>query len=418
MLVQTVLNRCYKFKSFIYRCAYMVQAPDGESHMIVELEARANGQKLCAECLKPCPGYDRLPARDFRFIPIWGIAVFFRYARRRVDCPQHGVVAEWLPWADDKSRLTHAFKIYLAQWAQHLSWKKVADIFKVTWRNVFDAVDYVVDYGLKHRRLEGIQALGIDEIQYRLGHQYLTLVYQIDAGCRRLLYVGKDRTEETLRGFFDFFGEARSRALEAICSDMWKPYLTVIAAMVPQALNILDRFHIMKKLNEAVDETRRQEARQLEHDGYEPILQHSRWLLLKDKRNQKASQLAKLRQLLRYNLKTVKAYLLKEAFQQFWQYTSPWWAEQFLVQWTKRAMCSKIEPMKKVARMLRHHQGLIINWFKTKERLSNGIVEGFNNKAKLTMRKAYGFKQFRTLKVALYHQLGNLPVPELTHRFF
>ena len=418
MLVQTVLNRCYKFKSFVYTHVHMVQAADGESQMIVEIEARAKGQKLCAACLQPCPGYDSMPARDFRFIPIWGIAVFFRYARRRVECPTHGVIAEWLPWADDKSRLTHAFKIYLAQWAQHLSWKKVADIFNVTWRNVFDAVDYVVAYGLKHRSLDGIKALGIDEVQYRLGHQYLTLVYQIDAGCRRLLYVGKDRTEETLRGFFDFFGGVRSRALEAICSDMWKPYLTVIAAMVPQVLNILDRFHIMKKLNEAVDETRRQEARQLEHDGYEPILQHSRWLLLKDKRNQKASQLAKLRQLLQYNLKTVKAYLLKEAFQQFWQYTSPPWAEQFLVQWTKRAMYSKIEPMKKVARMLRHHQGLILNWFKTKERLSNGIVEGFNNKAKLTMRKAYGFKQFRTLEVALYHQLGDLPVPQLTHKFF
>lgn len=199
---------------------------------------------------------------------------------------------------------------------------------------------------------------------------------------------------------------------------MWKPYLTVIAAMVPQAIHILDRFHIMKKFNEAIDETRRQEARQLENDGYEPILKNSRWLLLKDKKNQKASQLAKLRQLLRYNLKTVRAYLLKEAFQHFWQYTSASWAEHFLEQWTKRAMYSKIEAMKEVARMLRRHHDLIINWFKTQERLSNGIVEGFNNKAKLTIRKAYGFKQFRTLEVALYHQLGDLPVPELTHKFF
>ena len=418
MLVQTLLNRCYKFKSFIYTRVYLLQVCNGESHMIVEMEARANGQKFCAKCRKPCPGYDSLQARNFRFIPIWGIAVFLRYARRRVDCPQHGVIAEWLPWADDQSRLTHAFKIYLAQWAQHLSWKKVADIFKVTWGNVFEAVEYVVEYGLKHRCLEGIKALGIDEIQYRLGHQYLTLVYQIDAGCRRLLYIGKEHTEETLHGFFDFFGAVRSRALEAICSDMWKPYLTVIAARASQAINILDRFHIMKKFNEAIDETRRQEARQLEQDGYEPILKNSRWLLLKDKSNQKASQLAKLRQLLHYNLKTVKAYLLKEAFQHFWQYTSPWWAEQFLVQWTKRAMASKIEAMKEVARMLRRHQPLILNWFKTKERLSNGIVEGFNNKAKLTIRKAYGFKQFRTLEVALYHQLGDLPVPELTHKFF
>ena len=173
----------------------------------------------------------------------------------------------------------------------------------------------------------------------------------------------------------------------------------------------------MKKFNEAIDATRREEVRQLKEDGHEPILKKSRWVLLKNKKNQSTTQLAKLRELTKYNLKTVKVYLLREAFQKFWKYKSPYWAEQFLKQWTRRAMYSKIDEIKKVARMLRAHQPLILNWFKTKERLSNGIVEGFNNKAKLTMRKAYGFKQYRTLQIALYHQLGALPEPEFTHKF-
>ena len=419
MLLQTILNHCYKFKSFVYKNIYFEEDPEKGQKLVVEIEPRLNGQTLCSKCQKPSSRYGKMPKpRDFRFIPIWGIPVFFRYHRRRVNCPTHSVVAEWLPWAEGNSPLTIALKLYLASWAKHLSWQTVAELFNVTWANVFASVEYVVEFGLKHRCLDDIKAIGIDEIQYRLGHQYLTLVYQIDEGSRRLLYIAKDRSEESLRGFFEMLGETRSQLLEAACSDMWKPYLNVIAEMASNAINILDRFHIMKKFNEAIDNVRRKEARQLEEDGYEPILKNSRWLLLKNPAKQKASQLAKLAELLKYNLKTVRAYLLKQAFQQFWQYTSVYWAEQFLKQWTKRAMYSKIDEIKAVARMLRTHQHLILNWFETKERLSNGIVEGFNNKAKLTMKKAYGFKQYKTLRIALYHQLGDLSMPELAHKFF
>jgi transposase len=419
MLLQTILNHCYKFKSFVYKNIYFEEDSKNGQKLVVEIEPRLNGQALCTKCQKPSSRYGKMPnPRDFRFIPIWGIPVFFRYHRRRVNCPTHGVVAEWLPWAEGNSPLTIALKLYLASWAKYLSWQTVAELFHVTWANVFASVEYVVEFGLKHRCLDGIKAIGIDEIQYRLGHQYLTLVYQIDEGSRRLLYIAKDRSEESLRGFFERLGETRSQLVEVVCSDMWKPYLNVIAEMASNALNILDRFHIMKKFNEAIDNVRRKEARQLEEDGYEPILKNSRWLLLKNPANQKASQLAQLAELLKYNLKTVRAYLLKQAFQQFWEYTSTYWAEQFLQQWTKRAMYSRIDELKALARMLRTHQHLILNWFETKERLSNGIVEGFNNKAKLTMKKAYGFKQYKTLRIALYHQLGNLSTPELAHKFF
>jgi len=412
------LNRCCKFKSFVFGKVYFEDKFTEKEKLIIEIEPRENGQKLCSECHKPCPGYDTLPARDFRFIPIWGIAVFFRYCRRRVECPEHGIRVEWLPWAEGKSPLTTHLKIYLAHWAEYLPWKKVAEIFKVTWENVFTAVEYIVEYGLKNRCLDGIQAIGIDEIQYKLGHQYLTLVYQIDDGCRRLLYLAKDRTEESLKGFFDWLGEARTAILEAICTDMWPPYLKVIAEKAPKVINVLDRFHIVKKFNEAIDNIRRREAQKLKAEGKEPILKHSRWLLLKNPINQTASELTKLAELLLHNLQTVRAYLLKESFQDFWTYSSTYWAGQFMKQWTKQAMYSKIDEIKDVARMLRRHEDLILNWFRTKEPLSNGMVEGFNLKANLTIRKGYGFKQYRTLEVALYHQLGDLPYPELTHKFF
>jgi transposase len=121
--------------------------------------------------------------------------------------------------------------------------------------------------------------------------------------------------------------------------------------------------------------------------------------------------------LLKLNLKAVRAYLLREDFQRFWEYRSPWWAKRFLKQWCTRTMRSKIEPMKKVARMLRSHEGLILNWFRAKGTMSSGVVEGLNSKVKLTMKKAYGFRTVQAVELALYHSLGKLPEPESTHRF-
>ena len=126
----------------------------------------------------------------------------------------------------------------------------------------------------------------------------------------------------------------------------------------------------------------------------------------------------KLRDLLRYNLQSVRAYLLKEDFDQFWDYVSPTWAGKFLDEWCSQTMRSQIEPLKKVVKMLRTHRPLILNYFKAKKQFSSGVVEGLNNKVKVTMRKSYGFRTFRITEMALYHSLGKLPEPELTHRFF
>ncbi len=418
MLIKTILNYCLKYNSFLYKKVHFSKNRSGEPEIIIDIAARANGKKLCSICKKHCKGYDRLSTRLFKFIPIWGIPVFFRYIPRRVECPVHGVVVEYIPWAEGKSHLTNVLKIYLSYWAKHLSWSTVAEIFKVQWYNVFESVEYVVKYGIKNRCLDKIKAIGIDEIQYRAGHVYLTLVYQIDSGCRRLLYISKDRTVKSLLGFFRLLGQVRSSAIEVVCTDMWKPYLKVIAKKIPQALNILDRFHIMKKFNEAIDKTRSQESHEYKKAGLEAIFKHSRWCLLKNKNKQKESQLAKLKELMKYNLKCVKCMLLRDAFQKFWTYCSSYWAKRFFEQWLDRVNRSNIEEMKKVANMLKRHDELIFNWFKTQEHFSNGIVEGFNNKAKLTIKKAYGFKQFRTVEVALYHQLGDLPTPKLTHTFY
>ena len=417
MQLKTILNQCHKFKSFVYDQVRLVNR-NGKKHIEVDVLPRRNGKAICSGCERPARLYDRLNKRRFEFIPLWGYRVFLVYLMRRVDCINCGVKVEQVPWARGKRELTDTYQQFLAHWAKKLSWKEVAISFQTSWDKVFNAVEYVVQWGLEHRELSGITAIGVDEIAWRKGHHYLTMVYQIDAGNTRLLWVGKDRTVKTFLRFFRFFGKERSQALKYICSDMWKPYIKVIEKKASQAIHILDRFHIVAKLNKAIDKVRAGEHRQMQKDGYEPLLKNSRWCLLKRWENLTEKQEAKLNDLLKYNLTSVRAYLLKEDFSGFWEYVSPAWAEKFLDRWCTRVMRSKIDPMKKVAKSLRAHKPLILNWFKAKKTFSSGVVEGLNNKAKVTTRNSYGFRTYRGAEVALYHALGALPVPKVTHEFF
>ena len=256
------------------------------------------------------------------------------------------------------------------------------------------------------------------QIQYSKGHKYLTLVYQIDLDVTRLLWVGKERTIESFRGFFTTIGEEITSRIVFICSDMWEPYLKVIRENCSEALHILDRFPFVAKMNKALDEVRAGESRRMASEGRTPLLKKSRWLLLKREENLKEEQRFRLRDLLRHNLKTVRAYLLKEAFQQLWEYNSPSWAGKFLDEWCRQTMRSRFEPMKKIARSLRQHRELILNYFRAQKLISSGFVGSLNNKAKVTMRKPYGFRTYRVLELALCHSLGKLPEPVSTHDFF
>ena len=413
-MLTRLLNACYHFPGFVYGAVRLIETI---STIEVDVRPRRGSRPRCSCCGRVGPGYDVLPVRRFEFIPIWGYAVQLLYAMRRVNCRACGVKVEQVPWAEGKHTLTKAYMVYLAHWARKLSWQETALSFRTTWEHVCQAVEYVVQWGLAHRQLDSIQAIGVDEISVGRGHQYLTLVYQIEADCVRLLWVGKERTTESFEKFFVLIGAELAAKIEFVCSDMWKPYLDLIARHCTQALNILDRFHVVAKLNLALDEVRASEARRMAREGYEPVLKKKRWCLLKRPENLTDTQRTSLRELLGYNLRSVRAYLLKEEFQLFWDYDAPAWAAKFLDAWCTRAMRSRIEPVKKFARTIRAHRELLLNYFRARKQFSSGVVEGLNNKAKVTMRKAYGYRSFRIAELSLYHVLGKLPEPpDWTHK--
>jgi transposase len=415
MRLISLLNQLQHYAGFVYEKAR--HCPESKT-IEVTVRPRRGSRPVCSGCETAGTAYDHLGMRRFEFVPLWGCMVVLLYHMRRVDCRTCGVRVETVPWGIGKHQLSKPYMLFLAHWARKLSWKETAGSFCTTWEKVAQSVEYVVQWGLEHRQLAPIAAIGVDEIQYARGHKYLTLVYQIEQGCTRLLWIGRERTKESFGEFFTMIGEELTGNIQYVCSDMWQAYLTVIRERCSQALHVLDRFHIVAKMNEALNDVRAAEARALARDGYEPVLAKTRWCVLKRKANLTRDQRFRLRDLLRYNLKTVRAYLLKEDFQQLWDYQSPHWAGRFLDEWCAQVMRSRIEPMKKVARTLRSHRTLILNYFHARKQLSSGIVEGLNNKAKLTMRKSYGFRTYRITEIALYHALGKLPEPEVVHRFY
>lgn len=184
MLLTRLLNACHHFPGFVYTDARLCE----EAKSIeIDVRPRLGSKPRCFGCGQSAPCYDHRDCRRFEFIPIWGFAVFLLYRMRRVDCQRCGVTVEEVPWGMGKHTLCKAYMLYLAHWARKLSWKETAQSFHTSWEKVVQSVEYVVQWGLAHRELGTIRAIGVDKIQYGKGHRYLTLVYQIEAGCVRLL---------------------------------------------------------------------------------------------------------------------------------------------------------------------------------------------------------------------------------------
>lgn len=367
----------------------------------------------CGRCGQPGRYRDTRSVRSFRHVPLWRIEVILFYAPRRVHCEACcGIYVERMPWVAGKRRMTTALAVFLATWAKELPWARVAALFRCSWGTVNNAVAYVVEYGLANRDLSNITQIGVDEISRKRGHVYLTNVYDLERGV--LIWSGEDRTKASFKAFFEFLGPERCEQLEGICCDMWRPYIETIQTYAPGATLVFDKFHIVSHLLKAVDEVRRQEISEKGKEHKELVIK-TRYIWLKNPWNLTDGQDVRLRSLEKLNLKINRAYLLKEAFRQFWDYTSRSWAEKYLRKWFWWATHSRLEPMKDFAWMIRNHEKGILNYFNMK--ITNATVEGLNNKAKVISRRAYGFRTPTTFIQNLYLCMGDLPMPQTVHRF-
>ncbi len=297
MLLTRLLNACHHHPGFVYERARL---RENTKTIEVEIRPRRGSKPICSGCYRSGRSYDHLSERRFEFIPVWGYAVILLYGMRRVDCRGCGVRVEALPWAIGKNTLTRAYMLFLPIGRENSPGERPPDPSTPAGIRYARLLSMWCSGGLANRQLGPYGQIGVDEIQYGRGHQYLTLVYQIESTCTRLLWVGKERTTESFQGFFRVIGAELASKIEFVCSDMWPPYLQLIKQHCSQALNILDRFHIVAKMNKALDEVRASEARQLVREGYEPVLKKTRWCLLKRTHNLTGLQRIRLRDLLRY----------------------------------------------------------------------------------------------------------------------
>ena len=254
--------------------------------------------------------------------------------------------------------------------------------------------------------------IGIDEISRKRGHVYHTVVYDLDK--RRLIWIGAGRDKATLRRFFQWWGKQRTAAIQGVCCDMWQNYIDVVTEYCGEQVIVFDKFHIIRHLMEAIDKVRRMEAKTLAEAGND-ILKGSRYIWLKNPWNLTDKQHARLSDLLKMNMKIVKAYLLKELFRKLWRYKRRSWACRYLKRWFWWATHSRIKPLRDFAWMLRRHEQGILAYFKL--RIDNGAVEAMNNNAKAISHKARGFRSEKNFNLALIHGLSRLELPTPRHRF-
>lgn len=291
---------------------------------------------------------------------------------------------------------------------RHLSWRQTARSFQTSWEAVYRSVEGLVQWGLARRKLQGVRAIGVDEIRWGQGKRadgFLTVIYPIDIAGDCCGWDASEPERPCAEVWLPW-EKGWSGGLRFVCSDMWQPYLNVIAAKAGQALHVLDRFHITMHLNQALDQVRRVESGRLRGRPLAQRLKRMRWQLLRKGTRVRGHARRKLDALVASKLATARAWNLKESFQYLWHYKSYIWAGAFLDYWCALAMRSRLEPMKKVARMLRTHEKLLLNWFKAKGEISGGAVEGLNNKIRVVTDELTASEPSMLWK-ALYHTLGN-----------
>jgi len=407
MLVSTIVRLTLGVKDHRIVCSRLTA-----NELRIELDVKKRRKLPCSICGIRIRQKDKLEQRRWRHVSLWGIAVFLYYCPRRVNCPEHGVRVERIPWAMGKKPISFPLITVLAFWSRLLPWDQVARLFNVSWNTVRSAVEAAVAYGREHEDYRGVRFIGIDEISRKRGHVYHTNVYDLER--KRLIWSGAHRDKDSLLRFFQWWGKERTAAIEGVCCDMWQNYIDVVHENCGEAVIVFDKFHIVRHLMDAIDQVRRMEAKALA-DSDSEVLKGTRYIWLKNPWNLTGKQKLCLSDLLKMNLKIVKAYLLKELFRKLWDYKRRGWAAKYLKRWFWWATHSRIKPLRDFAWILRRHEEGILSYFDL--RIDNGLVEAMNNNAKAISHRARGYRSEKNFSLALIHGLGKLQLPQCQHRF-
>ena len=349
-------------------------------------------KRRCSRCGRCCPGYDQLDPCRWRHLDWGGVRVRLKYPPRRVRCKTCGVVVEKVPWAaSGGTRFTWDFEEQVAFFTQRTDKTAVETVFGIAWRTVGAIIQRVVHRRRPKPHLSKLKHIGVDELSYRKGHRYLTLVTDHATGL--IVWAKEGKSADTLTAFFDELGEATCLKIRAVTMDMSKAYISAVRRHLPHAQIVFDRFHVQQLVNDALDRTRRDEWNEVRRGHGDPeaakSVKNLRWVLLKRPWNLTPQQDTRLSTLQKDNRRIYRAYLLKEKFAEILDRRQPNVVRDKLQDWLTWASRSRLPAFVKAARTIRQHLDDIVAY--TRFRLTNGVVEGLNNKARLLTRRAYGF---------------------------
>ena len=345
--------------------------------------------------------------RVWRDLPVCGRCVLLWYYPREILCPTHGRVQEDIPWAESHSRITYRFEYAMLVYCQLMTQKAAAKILHIPDSTLSDLLHRTITRIRDGHRIRRLKCVGIDEISYCKGHKYATIVYDLDRSC--VVWVGQGKGRETIDIFFnEVLSDYQKSKIEWASCDMSETYIGAIEDHCPNAILVLDRFHIVKALNKAVDEVRKEQWRKASVDDRK-ALKGLRWLLFKHSSNRSKKDSRILNALHRGNRRIHRAWVLKDEFEQFWDYKAPWAAERFLKSWMTTALKSRIEPIRKFVQTIKKHIGRIIPFIES--RLTNAIAEGLNRIIKIVKNRASGFRTLHAFTDMIFLTVGDLDIP-------
>jgi transposase len=375
---------------------------EGEVHVWVSLPPKQLW--VCPDCLQAAPIHDHRE-RMWRHLDTFQYRTLIHARIPRLNCPTHGVRQMRIPWAEEGSRFTALFEALAIDWMREAPLSAVAERLHLSWDEAAGIQGRAVQRGLARRVLDPPRYLGVDETSFQKRHEYVSIVTNLDG--TRVLYVADDRTQESLDGFWETLPPEHLASIEAIAMDMWEPYIRSTEAHVPDAQSkiVFDKYHVAQHLNEAVDKVRRQENREFLAEGKQ-WLKGTKYQWLRNPANFALDQWRKFTDLRESVLKTARAWALKETAMCLWDLRYPAVVEKNFRAWYGWAIRSRLEPIRRVARMIRNHWENIKTYFE--HRITNAGSKSINSKIQKVKYMSRGFRNRERFRNAIYFHCGGL----------
>ena len=372
-----------------------------EVHVLIRAES---GTRFgCPTCGTPCAGYDTR-RRAWRHLDTCQFKTILEADVPRVECSEHGVLQIEVPWAEPNSGFTALMEALVIDWLKEASIQAVSRRLRLSWDQIDGVMQRAVRRGLERRELQVLRHIGVDETSFQKRHEYVTVVSDRDGG---VVHVADGHRQEALDGFWKTLTPEQLEGIESVAMDMWPAYINSTKKHVPsgEAKIAFDRFHVASAINDAVNEVRKREHRELMAEG-DRVLSRTKYVWVKNPENHTDSQGQIFDLLKDLGLKVARAWAIKETARGLWNYKTRGWAERGWKRWIAWAQRSRLEPMRRVARTVKRHLWGILNAVVL--RVTNARAEGLNAKIQRLKSVAHGFRNRERFRDAIYFHCGNL----------